>query len=270
MEDNTTRYPVQDIAPPVFAPLPVPFVMHLRQQVFATMPLLEQYVRLYRTSVYTYMEPFVMSEQKQRQTHASIRRAPMTIDTGWLISSLALNPVSKRPIPLPTLSDWHKRGLLRYRSWGFPDFHSAAALLLMRMLNPRPRGWLPSNMSVQEPDWWCWRQDAPEQPTLPCPYPLPPEVPDSALLWTPWSGAAWDDDWVQLGNKGAIRWKGVKQRSEKCWALSHEDLARWDPAVLSLYQPLILLGYGGSRVNEQFMHVVATAALYRLAQGRLL
>ena len=270
MDDQNKVHEVNAVPPPVFAPLPLPFVSHVCEQVCPDLPIVAQQVSMYRTSVYTYMDPFVLTEQTHHGTDTSVRREPTTIDTGWLLASLALNSPNRRRIPMPTFSDWYKRGLLRYRAWGFPDFHSAAALLLMRMVDRQPRGWLPSTMSAQEPQWWCWRQDAPEQPILPCPYPLPPEIPDSALLWTCWSGAAWDGDWVQMGQKGAIRWKGIRQHPRRCWAISREQLAVWDSSVTWFHRPLPLSGYGSTDAEEQFVHVLATAVLYRLAQGRLL
>lgn len=260
----------EDVSPPLFAPLPAPFIAHLREHLALPLPILEQRVNVYRSSVYTYMEPIVLAEHVNRSQKQPARSHLSNIDTGWLIASLAHTSPTKRRIPLPTLSDWHKRHLLRYRAWGYPDFQSAAALLLMRMVCPQARGWLPSTMSEQEPQWWCWRQDGPDQPVVQCPYPLPPDLPDAALLWTYWSGAAWDEAWVPLGNKGAIRWAAMKPGSGKCWSISLKQLALWDAAVTALYLPLPWSGYNGKDTEEQFVHVLATAALYRLAKGRLL
>jgi hypothetical protein len=258
-----------DVELALFAPLPDPFVAHLCELLALPLPVLAQQVRVYRSAVATYMEPIVLAEQANRRGRQAVRSQAPNIDTGWLLASLAHSSPTRRRIPLPTLSDWHKRGLLRYRSWGYPDVHSAAALLLMRMLCPQARGWLPSTMAEEEPQWWCWRQDGPEHPVLPCPYPLPPDLPDAALLWTHWRGAAWDEDWVPIGNRGAIRWATLKPGARQCWKLSLEQLALWDATVKALHLPLSWSSYGGKETEEQFVHVLATTALYRLAQGRL-
>src|SRR5947209_64980 len=58
----------------------------------------------------------------------------------------------------------------------------------------------------REPAWWCWRQDHPQTPIIPCPVPLPDDLPPSAVLWTQWAGAAWHPEWLGVGQRGAIRW----------------------------------------------------------------
>ena len=259
-----------DIAPPLFAPLPIPFLVHLSECLAQPLALAVQRVQGSRLLVYNYMQPIVGAEQLHRTNRQAVRSQGNNIDTGWLIASLSRSSPGKRRIPLPTLSDWHTRHLLRYRAWGYPDFQSAAALLLMRMLCPQPRGWLPSTMSEQEPQWWCWRQDAPDQLVRLCPYPLPHDLPDAALLWTPWSGASWDGDWIPIGSHGAIRWGTVTPGASKCWRISLQDLSRWDADVTTLHVPFPPSGYGGKEMERQFVHVLATVALYRLAQRRLL
>ena len=259
----------EEIASALFAPLPIPFMTHLHACLGQPLSMIAQQVNLHRLLVATYMQPFVGAEQLHRTNRQSVRSQGNNIDTGWLIASLAQNSPGKRRIPLPTLSDWHTRHLLRYRAWGYPDFQSAAAVLLMRMLCPQPRGWLPSMMAEQEPQWWCWRQDGPDQPRTLCPYPLPDDVPDAALLWTPWSGAAWDGEWIPIGTQGAIRWGTVTPGNSKRWRMSLQQLSCWDAEVIALHKPFPPSGYGGKEAEEQFVHVLATAALYRLAQRRL-
>jgi hypothetical protein len=99
-----------------------------------------------------------------------------------------------------TYTLWQRRGLLRYRG-DHPDPQSAAALLVARLLLPQMKAsWLPSEMAPDEPLWWCWRQDTPDSPILPCPFPIPADVPEAARLWTPWRGVEW------LQQDGRIVW----------------------------------------------------------------
>lgn len=263
---------------PDFAPLPSPFVQHLLDTLKLTPEELQRQVRSFRQSISTYMEPYVRIQIEQRYPANQAKgkldpsQEDLGITTGWLMKAITANSPGKRRIPLQTISSWHKRGLLRYRQWGLPDFSSAAALLIMRMLHYYVRGWLPSTMDAQEPHWWCWRQDSPDAPVIRCPYPLPDNLPASTLLWTPWSGAAWEPAWVSVGAWGAMRWTGFPGRATGRATFTRDMLAQWDTELAALYEPIPIPSFFGSsdqRVNSAMLHSLATAALLRLAHGRL-
>ena len=92
------------------------------------------------------------------------------------------------------LSRWRAMGLLTPPTARSPiHADGLVALMLTRALwPPRERIHVPEIPST-EPRWWCWRQDTPDAPILPCPVPLPPDVPPTARLWSPWAGAPWID-----------------------------------------------------------------------------
>ena len=112
-----------------------------------------------------------------------------TVSVADAMRALALTGDTGRSV----LSRWRGTGLLRpstprTRVW----VDSVAGLLLTRTLWPLERVHLP-DIPPTEPAWWCWRQDTPDAPILPCPVPLPAEVPPTARLWSPWAGAPWID-----------------------------------------------------------------------------
>jgi len=207
----------------IYAPLPAPFMAHLRrhwlriptpprltedaleqarQHLEQARQHLEQAFQEARAATDTDLTPLV---QSGRLTMQALRRQ---IETG-----------SGHRLADSTLRAWVGRGLLVKAAIGKPAPSSAAAILIMRRLMPQTmqRDWLPAELAPDEPRWWCWRQDAPDQARLPCPVPLPDDLPASALLWTPWSGAAWSSDWQAVAG-GAVRWGGEPTLG---------DLARW-------------------------------------------
>jgi len=263
-------------SPPDFAPLPLPFVQHLLAEKHLSPAHLKRDFVSLRLSIALILSPFVQRQVRLEQEEGEPRKrgAPGEtqdggVTTGLLQRLLTANSPSRRPIPLQTISAWHKRGLLRYRQWGNPDFDNAAALLITRLLHPQARGWLPSEMAADEPSWWCWRQDAPDTPVAACPVPLPDDLPPSSLLWTPWSGAAWDRSWVGIGEWGAIRWASTgKETPDRRFSL--EMLARWDIRCASLYEPFPpMFGFLANDANDTLLAHLATLALYRLASHRL-
>jgi hypothetical protein len=269
---------ISEYSLPDFAPLPCPFVQHLLATLNLTPQELQRQVHSFRHSIFIFMEPYVRIQLEQRypanqsKEKSDPGQEDLGITTGWLMRAITANSPGKRRIPLQTISSWHKRGLLRYRQWGLPDFSSAASLLIMRMLHFHVRGWLPSTMDSQEPHWWCWRQDAPDAPVILSPYPLPNDIAASALLWTPWSGAAWEPDWVSVGAWGAIRWAGSLEGGTGRAMFTRDTLALWDAELAALYQPIPMPAFVGSsdqRVNSAMLHSLATMALLRLAHGRL-
>jgi hypothetical protein len=264
-------------SPPDFAPLPLPFVQHLLAEKHLSPAILKREIVSLRLSAALLLSPFVQRqvrlEHKEGVPEEGGRPEEMqqgSVTTGLLQRLLAANSPSKRSIPLQTISSWHKRGLLRYRQWGNPDFDNAAALLIMRLLLSKTRGWLPSEMAADEPCWWCWRQDAPDAPVVACPVPLPDDLPPSSLLWTPWSGAAWNRSWVGIGEYGALRWASLPGEERPGKEFSLEMLARWDIRCASLYEPFPpMFGFLANEANNTLLAHLATLALYRLARHRV-
>jgi len=253
---------------PDFAPLPFPIFQHLlrrferkgRGDDGSLVPLLEKEVRQKRGIAFAYMNPFVRAglRQKELRDHR--------FSTAWLLRTLAEEGPEKKPIPYSTLSYWHGRGLLQYSEHGLPEFDSAAALCIARMIDQGERNWLPSIIGEAEPHWWCWRQDDPESQPLLCPIPLPADLPSKALLWTPWAGASWDPHWVLIGKDlGAIRWAGVKrdQFNARHWGITTEDIERWDPLVATLTLDI------PREEPQELVQTLATLALHRLARTRI-
>ena len=254
---------------PDFAPLPLPLFLHLlrrferkgRSSGSSLLALLKKEVRQKRSVAFADMNPFVRAglQQKERREHR--------FSTAWLLRTLAEKGPEKKVVPYSTLSYWHGRGLLRYSGEpGLPDFDSAATLYIARMLDQGERNWLPSVISEEEPHWWCWRQDDPSMEPVPCPIPLPDDVPSWALLWTPWAGAAWNPPWVLIGKDlGAIRWAGVQkgQLNESSWDITLKDIERWDPLVAALTLGIPKKG------TQELVQTLATLALHRLSQQRI-
>jgi hypothetical protein len=275
MDDQT---PLLQSLYPLYAPLPVPMVEHLLIRLMrakrASSPsmawdVLRNEVQEKREMAFFSMDPFVQPRSLQRERHIPREGA---YSTAWLLQTLTNHTPDKVPILQDTLSKWHKRGLVRYREHGVPDYDSAAALFLVRMIDRGERNFLPSRIKDEEPYWWCWRQDTPTAPVIPCPVPLPPSLPPSALLWTDWAGASWSAPWVKIGaSRGAIRWAGVmkiRQEQER-WALTTADLTRWDQEAAALLNGLPLLDEANQKIEElERMHDVATSVLRRLAAQR--
>ncbi|MGB8346629.1 MAG: hypothetical protein WCD86_17210 [Ktedonobacteraceae bacterium] len=208
---------------PLYAPLPRPFLLHLYKRGQHRLPgqTLAQQIQLARTATYTIFDPFVRGHGLTSQ---------------WVLNFLTMQTPDKSAVSTGTLSLWRERGLVRDRERGHPDPQNAAALLIARMIDDRERNWLPLEMAPDEPAWWCWRQDSPGSPVIPCPVPLPADLPATSLLWTPWEGAAWDAPWVSLESLGAARWAGASGKQHEL-ALTREALAAWDPEVAALHMP---------------------------------
>jgi hypothetical protein len=173
---------------PVFAPLSAPLVDHLiAQRLTAQTPLqavaeLRAAVAGARHAVYDELDTVVRADR-------------LTIQRFRAFLS-AVSPPGSVPSD-QTFALWRARGLLRMRRRRFPDAQSTAAILVARQVTPheRQRGWLPAEMVPSEPMWWCWRQDAPDTAIVPCPVPLPADVPHGALVWSNWRGATWLPAW---------------------------------------------------------------------------
>jgi len=207
-------------------------------------------VKKTRDRVYTLMTPAV---EKQ------------AVSTDWLMNQLAeLSPQNRR-VSHETMSRWRDQGLLYYNAHNRPNYDSTAALMILRVLDERRiKGWTPTQkIAEQEPRWWCWRQDSPSSPIVPTPVPLPGNIPASALLWTTWAGAAWEPDWLPVGQLGAARWGNTRiEKNRLLWGITEAELMQWDPQVTPL----------GKMVMDAAplaQHTLATLSLLRLAVPRI-
>jgi hypothetical protein len=256
---------------PQLAPLPIPMVEHLLKHRYKllkktvrtisqderekeALSLLQKNVQEKRQAVYVLMDPLVQTEKVSRE---------IPLSTTWIMHMLRAHTPENRLVPSQTLSLWRERNLLRYRERGHPDLDNTAALLLARMVDERIRNWLPTTIAEDEPDWWCWRQDTPEMPWVPCPIPLPGNLSPSTLLWTPWLGATWDPHWLKIDALGAIRWVGaIGEKQLVRWTIRQQDLQIWDAEVAALQ-------INFPACTEEILHTLATLALFRLARTRL-
>lgn len=254
---------------PLYAPLPLPVVDHLfkrpvrdaGRRLTQSWEALAQQIHFARRAAYLVMHPYVLTD---------------SLTTAWLLARLKANSPAKTPVGTANLSLWYERGLLRYERHGRPEVDNAAALLIARMVDPRERNWLPSTIEAGEPHWWCWRQDTPQSAAVPCPVPLPDDLTSTALLWTPWAGAAWlNRHWLSIGSLGSVRWARTA-RSRKAggehwsWAISRDDLACWDQEVTRLPFPEMSSMYA-DEIGAEVLQAQSTLILYRLAlqPGRL-
>ncbi len=220
-------------------------------------------VKKKRDSVYALMTPAVENR---------------SVSTDWVMTQLAeLSPRNHR-VSHETMSRWRDQGLLSYDGHNRPNYDSAAALMILRILDQkRIKGWTPTQkITEQEPRWWCWRQDSPTSPILPTPVPLPEDIPPTALLWTTWAGAAWEPEWfstgelgvarwgwLSVGELGAARWAGTHlEKNRHLWSITEAELLQWDPQVTPLGKTVM-------DAAPLAQHTLATLSLLRLAVPRI-
>ncbi len=218
---------------PAFAPLPIPIAEHLVVQEYrsyrrvptAKRPRPEQLwarvserVSKARQLAYEYLEPFVTVERKRRQQGLE----GSLLSSDWLLDTLAsYTPQGKRNAEV-TLAYWQQRGLLRRdKPRGGFDLTSIAALLVARIAEEEhQRHWLPSVLAEEEPFFWCYSQARPDAGVEPLPIPLPPALPVTTVLWTPWLGAVWLSEEWSLIREQAYGWVGPLS--------TPEELQVWD------------------------------------------
>ncbi len=236
---------------PWFAPLPGPMIAHLcvrllrsrRAKETTSLQRLFALVQKYRATIYFYMDPYV-----QVRLHGG--PATVGFSTGWLLKTLGAQApgANKEPISARTLWYWRSKGLLRYQRYGLPDFSSAAALLLARLIDHvAERNFLPTSMTPEEQDWWCFTQAAPGAPVVPWRAAHLEELPATTLCWTPWLGAAWEPGWIMRRDQTlALRWAKLVKATPLAYRLSPQDLLRWDAgcASLELHDPDVLQAAG--------------------------
>lgn len=205
-------------------------------------------------------------QQKRATTYTLMDPFAAELSTDWLLKQLAENRHTVTPT---TLSRWRDAGLLRYDRKDRPEASSVAALLIAAQLHKQRRGFLPSTLVEGEPAWWCWRQDRPSAPVVPCSVPLPDDLPPSALLWTQWTGAGWHPEWLNVGQRGAMRWAGTMELNGKLlWDVSFVRLAEWVPGIISNAEELEVTTEELDTTPE-ILHTLANIALLHLA-GRCL
>lgn len=234
---------------PAFAPLSAPTAAHLVQKEWyryrrvtpSKRPAIQniwmtvlQRVEFARSIVFEYMSPFVATD-KIRQRKGMSRAFPQP---EWLLDALAAYVPGGKRNAEATIDDWQKRGLLwREKTRGMLDLTSVASLLIARVANSRHKTtWLPSFITEDEPVWWCYGKYTPYAPVQAVPIPIPVSQRAATLLWTPWAGAAWDDEWEIMDEK-VYRWAGQ--------ILAIEELEVWDselPAIIRQGRSDVLLG----------------------------
>src|SRR5579884_1382833 len=269
---------IQQSRSPLFAPLPHPFAEHLvlrlqrhdrKLSLEEAWDMFQVELRRKREIAYLYMNPFV-----QMYLQRGVKGSTASFSTAWMLATLSRNSPGKKPVPDDNLAYWQGKGLLRYREHGIPELSNAAAFYIARMLVPDQRkGFLPSSMACDEPDWWSWQQSDPDQEPVPCPIPLPADLVPETVLWTPWAGAAWDASWLLIGqDRGAIRFAGINRsrvNGALRWQVQPEALARWEPKLARLLDELPDERTDPIERQEQ-LHSLATTTLRRLAQTRVL
>lgn len=261
---------------PLMAPLSHPMIVHLasadkRAHALMATTLDEQLSAATQQFRTFWSQLTEQVEEKRERVYALMTPVvqQQVLSTDWVIEALTdampRKPTHQgKPLTAQTMSRWREQGVLRYQQKNQPDADNAAALLTARMIDPRERGWLPSMIAAEEPLWWCWRQDSPAHPIVPCPVPLPEDLPAAALLWTRWRGAAWQPTWLPLGTLGAARWAGtMKEQGTLLWSLTEQELEAWDAEIVPLGRGVL------DTAARLTRHTLATLALLRLATPRL-
>ena len=261
---------------PLMAPLSKPMMLHLANQEKASFPTITTSLDDQLSSTATHFNKLwsnLAQQVEEKREAVYVLMSPVVqgrlLSTEWIIETLTEHTPKKQSskakmLTAQTISRWRDQGLLHYEQKNQPDADSTAALLTVRMIDTRERGWLPTIVAENEPQWWCWRQDSPTHPVVPCPVPLPEDLPASALLWTSWRGAAWKREWLPLGDLGAARWAGTMSgQGNIFWSLTEKDLETWDPEIAPLGENVL------STATTLARHTLATLALLRLATSRL-
>jgi len=169
----------------------------------------------------------------------------------------------KETVSDETLSKWRARGLVRYEERDMLSYHTAYAVLFMRLADRRrERGFLPPGNYEHDPFMYVWRQDSPQSPVTPCGLPLADDIPNHALLFTRWQalGRLGQSGWLPFANLGSVRWRGIREaQGSLLWDLSERDIAIWDPTIISLGEGIL------DSVASLTRHTLATMILLKQA-----
>jgi len=247
---------------PLLAPLSGPMIEHLAKHLSQRLErkkriveesqegFLLQEVQEKRSSFFHDVDPQMQLNQQDYESKKT------KFSTAWLSRILTLHTPGDEPVARSTISQWKARGCLRFIGHGEPELDSAAALCIVRMIDNSDRLGLPT-MSREEPYWWCWRQDGPDMDRCPCPIPLPSDLASTTLLWTSWPGASWNNEWLPIGNRGAIRWAHTKKVGRHVrWSISLDELKQWEPEVARL----ILQRTGRGTARDIYQELLQTGA----------
>lgn len=232
---------------PWFAPLPGPMISHLcvrlerskRATSTTALPTLFELVCKLRTATYFYMDPSI-------QARLQGGPAAISFSSGWLLKTIGAQAPgnNKAPISAKTLWYWRSKGLLKYQRYGLPDFSSAAALILARLIDHvAERNFLPMSMTQEEQDWWCFTQADPLAPVQSARASHLEDLPGTTLCWTPWMGAVWEPGWIRRRDqKLALRWSHLVRADPLTYQLEPAELLRWDEgyAALECHDPDVL------------------------------
>jgi hypothetical protein len=175
-----------------------------------------------RTLVYEYVHPFIVADKKWYERGEG-RSFPTP---EWVLETLAEYTPNQKKNDVATLDYWQKKGLLRReKTRGLLDISSVATLLIVRLAEGiHQRNWLPTSIKPEEPWWWCYGQRHPGAFIQPLPFPLPAALPASFVLWTPWRGAIWEQEWQLHRDGNLYRWANSPEL---------EDLLVWDSQLLA-------------------------------------
>ncbi len=176
------------------------------------------------------MIPEIVSEQQQVFALMDPIVSAGKLTRKWLLDQLSKYVPDNQLVYPDRLREWHRDNLLLYTEQGQLEPQSTAAILVMRRLDHRQKGWLPRQLPTPR-SFFCWRRDASNLEAVPYELPLvsieghpsvvkpsPATGPAPYVLWTTWKGAAWRDDAWLVYDTGAIRWVGNP---------SEEELAQW-------------------------------------------
>jgi hypothetical protein len=156
----------------------------------------------------------------------------------WMLETMAQYG---KPISQATFTRWQRLGLVEMERGNRLKPLSAQALLMMRMIDPGERGFLPAAGLASGDSWWCYIQERPETEVIVWPVARLGELPPATLCWTPTASAVWEPGWYLLGAQeetpGCMRFAGLQRclvRGQVWYDIHLEELARWDAAVAAL------------------------------------
>ncbi len=175
------------------------------------------------------------------------------------------SPEERTSISGDTVAEWKKNHVLRPPVKGQLDLDAVAAIFVACLVDPQARlkNFLPS-VDPNEPYWYCYTRRSPNGPVTACPVPLPTNLPDATVLWTPYQ--TWTRPWLSLGELGSARWAGASTEGDTVrWTLTKGDLQRWDPEISELDMDLLF----DTGLGKEPLHAFAHTALIRLAVSAL-
>lgn len=256
---------------PYLAPLSLPMVDFLARQRSERIPLvatnLEDQISSIRSAFHdtwtnVIERVWALLPQVYTVLLPAIRENRVTSE--WVAETMmAFTPRKEEPFTAQALSRWRAKGLLHYDQKDRPNIDNVAALLTLRLLDTDGKKyWHPKTIQEDESMWYCFRQDSPTSPILPCPTnPLPTDIPKNALLYTNYQLARFQPDWLAFGEYGCVRWAGTTREDGRLlWDLDIEDMRLWeqniDPSNMKI------LDKASTPLTH---HSIATMILLRLA-----